>query len=159
MSPSTEALVAQSPACGNRRERGWFLWSQRATNGHDWTRTGDQSATTTRSPCALRFGAQGQRTMSSVFQIRGTICGTLRTYGARHSEDAWRRCVVEGAWSGYEDLAFPPSCDLELEFSFRTHAASPDYGWNPHPNGCDLDTLVVQSSTCAAPDAQPSGAR
>lgn len=88
--------------------------------------------------------------MSTVFQIRGTIRGTPRTYGARHSEDAWRRCVVEGAWSGYEDLAFPLSSDLELEFSFRIHAGSPDYGWRPHPNGCDLDTLVVQSSTCAA---------
>ncbi len=88
--------------------------------------------------------------MKKAFEIRGRVQGTPRTYGDSRTEDAWRRAVVGGLWAGHESVSLPLDCEVELQFNFAIHAASADYGGAPHPNGRDLDTLVVQSSTSAA---------
>ncbi|MCC6349835.1 MAG: hypothetical protein IT347_09635 [Candidatus Eisenbacteria bacterium] len=88
--------------------------------------------------------------MGADFVIRGTVRGTPRTYGDRRTEDAWRRQVVAGRWSGHEDATLPIRRSIELQFTFRINAGSKDYGGASFPNGRDLDTLVVQSSTSAA---------
>jgi hypothetical protein len=86
----------------------------------------------------------------AVFDIVGTVSGTPRTYGDLTNDCTWCERVVRGRWSGLDGLSVPLREPVRVDFRFRVHPESRDYGGYPAPNGRDLDTMVLQDSTLGA---------
>ncbi|MEX2306674.1 MAG: hypothetical protein WD738_03735 [Pirellulales bacterium] len=76
------------------------------------------------------------------FLWKGIVLGTPRTYGARRTEDVWRRAITEGKWEGVEALS-TLNKPVQLDFEFRVNPRSPFYNRNVSSNGPDLDTMII----------------
>ncbi len=85
-----------------------------------------------------------------MFDIKGVVSGTPRTYGDLRNDCAWCDCVCRGRWSGIHGLALPLREPVRVDFGFRVNPRSADYGGHVSPNGRDLDTMVLQDSTMGA---------
>lgn len=82
-----------------------------------------------------------------MFDIKGVVSGTPRTYGDLRNDCAWCDCVCRGRWAGIHGLALPLREPVRVDFGFRVNPRSADYGGHVSPNGRDLDTMVLQDST------------
>lgn len=81
------------------------------------------------------------------FDILGVVTGTARTYGSTANDCAWCERVTRGRWTGIDSLPLPIRVPVRVDFRFRLFPDSPAYFGQCGPNGCDLDTMVLQDST------------